>query len=137
MARSKLPEEYAAMQWRMELMPPKALQDCSDLFAESIISGMREQGLRTIYVASDMPLSHERTKSKSASFNLPEVQAARDSINHLVVRLKEAEFNVKTWNDVKPSDDDEVGQGERTHSRENWLLTACVRAALYLFTGCH
>ncbi|KAM0786767.1 hypothetical protein ACM66B_002202 [Microbotryomycetes sp. NB124-2] len=107
-AKAKLPRDYAAMQWRMELMPPKVLQDCSDKFAESIISGMREKGLKTIYVASDMPLTHERTKSKSASFNLPEVQQARESIDHLVYRLNEANFDVKTWNDIKPADDDET-----------------------------
>ncbi|KAK4052681.1 hypothetical protein OIV83_001968 [Microbotryomycetes sp. JL201] len=107
-AKAKLPREYAAMQWRMELMPPKVLQDCADKFAESIISGMREKSLTTIYVASDMPLTHERAKSKSASFNLPEVQQARESIDHLVYRLNEANFDVRTWNDIKPADDDEM-----------------------------
>lgn len=107
-ARSKLPVRYAAMQWRMELMPPKTLTKCADMFAESIISGMRQQGLSTIYVASDMPLGKDRSRSKSASFNAPEVAQARESIDHLVFRLNEASFHVRTWNDVKPKDGDEV-----------------------------
>lgn len=107
-AQSKLPERYAAMQWRMELMPPKVLQKCSDMFAEAIISGMRAKGLTTIYVASDMPLGKDRSRSKSASFNAPEVAQARESIDHLVYRLNEASFQVRTWNDLKPEDGDEV-----------------------------
>lgn len=107
-AQAKLPERYAAMQWRMELMPPKTLLKCSDLFAESVISGMRGMGLDTIYVASDMPLTHEKTNSKSASFNWQEVAEARESIDHLMYRLNEASFKVRTWNDVKPKDGDDV-----------------------------
>lgn len=107
-AQAKLPERYAAMQWRMELMPPKTLLKCSDLFAESVISGMRNMGLTTIYVASDMPLTSEKTNSKSASFNWQEVAEARESIDHLMYRLNEADFKVKTWNDIKPEDGDEV-----------------------------
>lgn len=107
-AKSRLPDRYAALQWRMELMRPETLQICSDLFAESVISGMRKMGLTTIYVASDMPLGKDRKMAKSASFNAPEVAHARDSIDHLMYRLNEASFKVRTWNDIKPKDGDEV-----------------------------
>lgn len=107
-ARAQLPERYAALQWRMELIRPETLSKCADMFAESVISGMRHQGLETIYVASDMPLGKDRKKAKSASFNAPEVAHARESIDHLTFRLNEASFKVKTWNDVKPKDGDEV-----------------------------
>ncbi|KAM0752719.1 hypothetical protein T439DRAFT_323330 [Meredithblackwellia eburnea MCA 4105] len=104
----KLPERYGAMQWRMELVNPDTLMKCSDLFAEAVISGMRNRGLDTIYVASDMPIGidNKKTTSKSASFNPPEVAQAKKSIDHLTYRLNEASFHVKTWNDIKPEEGD-------------------------------
>lgn len=105
---AKLPEKYAALQWRMELVDPKTLMKCSDMFAEAVISGMRGMGLDTIYVASDMPIGPDRSKSKSASFNAPEVAQAKESIDHLTYRLNEASFFVKTWHDIKPKDGEKV-----------------------------
>ncbi|KAK4698363.1 hypothetical protein P7C70_g7915, partial [Phenoliferia sp. Uapishka_3] len=103
-AVAKLPDRYAALQWRMELIDPATLIKCSDMFAEAVISGMRNMGIDTIYVASDMPIGPDRKMSKSASFNPPEVAKAKESIDHLVYRLNEASFHVKTWNDIKPLD---------------------------------
>lgn len=105
---AKLPERYAALQWRMELVDPVTLMKCSDLFAEAVISGMRLMGLDTIYVASDMPIGDRPMMSKSASFNPPEVARAKESIDHLTYRLNEASFHVKTWHDIKPKDGDKV-----------------------------
>lgn len=104
---AKLPERYAALQWRMELVDPVTLMKCSDQFAEAVISGMRNMGLDTIYVASDMPIGQGK-ESKSASFNPPEVARAKESIDHLTYRLNEASFFVKTWQDIKPRDGDKV-----------------------------
>lgn len=104
-ARMRLPSKYAAMQWRMELVEPDTLIKCSDMFAETVIAECREKGFKTVYVATDMPIG-EQKRSKSASFNAPEVAQAMDSINHLLFRLREAEFEIKTWDDIMPNDDE-------------------------------
>ncbi|KDE05703.1 hypothetical protein MVLG_03937 [Microbotryum lychnidis-dioicae p1A1 Lamole] len=105
-AQAHLPEQYGGVQWRMELMPPSVLKNCSNLFAESVIEGMRQRGLKTIYIASDMPLTTQRKNSKSASFNWDKVLQAKEALDNLVDRLKGAHLSIMTWNDIKPSPND-------------------------------
>ncbi|SCV70240.1 BQ2448_1634 [Microbotryum intermedium] len=111
-AQAHLPKQYAGLQWRMELVPASVLKNCSDLFADSVIDGMRQRGLKTIYIASDMPLSSQRKNSKSASFNWEKVIEAKEAIDHLVERLQGAHLSIMTWNDIKPAlGDSEVIEG--------------------------
>lgn len=102
-AATKLPKDFIAMQWRMERVPPEALDKCSGFFLDALLEGAKTHNTKTIYIAADAPL-HPDEPFKSASWDQVYTVGVRAAVAKLMDGLTAAGLEIVTWKDVRPSE---------------------------------